>query len=66
MAGRLAGLALILALASCASGTYYDADDRYVIGMRWFDRERYDEAIHYCFSSAPGSRRHRRRRSSGG
>jgi len=28
-------------------GTYYDISDRYIVGMRWLDRGRYDEAIQY-------------------
>jgi len=28
-------------------GTYYGSMDRYTTGMRWFDRGRYAEAIHY-------------------
>src|SRR3954451_12402561 len=48
MIGRLAGLVLtVVVAAGCVPGTYYDVNDRYVIGMRWFDRDRYDEAIHY-------------------
>jgi hypothetical protein len=47
MLRRVTGLALIVLAGGCASGAYYDIDDRYVIGMRWFDRGRYDHAMHY-------------------
>ena len=38
----------IALVAGCVPGTYYDISDRYIVGMRWFDRGRYDEAIRSC------------------
>jgi len=43
----MAAMTIVVVVTGCVPGTYYDITDRYIIGMRWFDRDRYAETIQY-------------------
>lgn len=40
-------LAFAILLAGCMPGTYYDPSDRYIMGMRFFDRHEPEKARYY-------------------
>ena len=40
-------LVYFLLLTGCIPGTYYSITDDYVVGLRWFDRGKYQNAAKY-------------------